>query len=348
MSNFIYLKSLTHHAISPSIRHGILNQQKNVKMSIPHQSPFEMHILPRQSLSWDTFQATAPRNSIALDGVVHGGPRYDPRTGHINFDHHDHVVREATMSTAMQVYFALKGGLMQALTINGNVDGHIYINDTDQDTSFAVWLLLNYKKFEGVHSIPHINRLLALTDRWDITGGSFPMNLDDQIVRQHSWVFEPYTALRKSGDLAHASAQVLQDNLDAVLGRLNLYLMGQAREKELDTRHEILYDDHRFKIVDEIGGNEARYTLFSRGMNAFISLTARRSDGRFVYSIGRRSQYIPFPVEQLYDDFNLAEGFTRETGWGGSNIVGGSSRQMGSGLTWEQVRDITLQRLQLM
>lgn len=314
-------------------------------MPIPHYSPFEIHILPRQSLSWETFLKTTPHNSIALDGVVLGGPQYDPLTGHINFDHHDNVMREATMSTAMQVYFALKGGLIQALTTKGVVDGHIYINDTDQDTSFAVWLLLNYKKFEGVHSIPHINRLLAITDRWDITGGSFPMNLDDQVIRQHNWVFEPYTALRKSGDLAHASSQVLQDNLDAVLGRLNLYLMGQAGEKALDTRHQILYDNPRFKIVDEIGGNEARYTLFSQGMNAFISLVARRPDGRFVYSIGRRSQYIPFPVQQLYDDFNAAEGLTPETGWGGSSIIGGSSRHMGSSLTWEQLRDITLQRL---
>lgn len=311
-------------------------------------SPFSLNILPRMSMTWKEFLATTPGRSIALDGVVRGGPNYTPATGHINFDHHDNVVREATMSTAMQVFFAIKGGLMEALkTVEGRVDASIYINDTDQDTAFAVWLLLNYKKFEGTQSIPHINRLLALDDRWDITGGAFPMNLDDALVRQHTWVFKPYADLRRSGGLAQATPEVLLDNLEAVLGRLNRYLMGQGEEVALDTRHVILYDSPLFKVVDEVGGNEARYHLFNKGMNAFISLVACRPDGRFVYTVGRRSRYISFPVTQLYDDFNTVEGLTRETGWNGSDIIGGSSRLLGSSLNWEQLRDITKKRLGL-
>ncbi len=308
-------------------------------------SPFSLHVLPRVSMTWEEFLANTPPRSIALDGVVRGGPNYAPSTAHINFDHHDNVVREATMSTAMQTFFAIKGGLMEALMVNGVVDANIYINDTDQDTAFAVWLLLNYKKFEGVQSIPHINRLLALDDRWDITGGAFPMNLDDALVRQHTWIFKPYADLRRSGGLAQATAAVLLDNLEAVLGRLNRYLMGHGAEVALDIRHRILHDSPLFKIVDEIGGNEARYHLFSKGMNAFISLVATRSDGRFVYTIGRRSRYISFPVTQLYDDFNAAEGLTRETGWNGSDIIGGSSRSLGSTLGWEQLLDIVTKRL---
>ena len=300
-------------------------------------------------MSWEEFTTIAPYNSISLDGVVRGGPRFEPQTNHINFDHHDNVVREATMSTAMQVYFALKGGLMEALNFKSAQKGvrqtNVYINDTDQDTSLAVWLLLNYKKFEGVHTIPHISRLLALTDRWDITGGAFPMNLDDQLVREHNWVFRPYTDLRKSGGLAQATESIMLDNLETVMSRLDKFMMGQAEEVELDTRHVILHDSPQFKIVDEIGGNEARYFLFSRGMNAFISLVATRSDGRRVVSIGRRSQYIPFPVEKLYDDFNRAEDFNRDNGWSGSGIVGGSSRIRGTSLSWETLRDITERRL---
>ena len=311
--------------------------------------PFDIRIMPRQSITWDKFLITTPAKSIALDGVVSGGPKYDPLTRHINFDHHDNVVREATMSTAMQVYFALKGGLMDVF---GQVVGSleptvIYINDTDQDTSFAVWLLLNYKKFEGTQSLPNVSRLLALTDRWDITGGAFVMNLDDQIVRQHAWVFKPYTDLRKSGGLALATEQIMRDNIEAVMARLSSFMMGQSGEVELDTRHEIFHDSPAYKIVDEIGGNDARYYLYSRGMNAFVSLVAIRNDGRFVYSIGRRSQFIPFPVEQLYDDLNAAEGLDRQTGWNGSTIIGGSSRQLGSRLGWEEIQDIVDRRLEL-
>jgi hypothetical protein len=85
-----------------------------------------------------------------------------------------------------------------------------------------------------------------------------------------------------------------------------------------------------------------QYFLFSHGMDAFISLVAKRPDSRSVYSIGRRAQYIPFPVEKLYDRFNLAENLDRSKGWNGSTIVGGSSGLLGSGLKWEELRDITL------
>jgi hypothetical protein len=307
-------------------------------------SPFKIVILPRKSMTWEEFLKVAPPNSIALDGVVRGGPNFEPATNHVNYDHHDCVKREATMSTATQVYVALKGGLMKAFAGRfGPI--HIYINDTDQDTSLAVWFLLNHKKFEGTASMGHINRLRALTDVWDITAGAFPMSLDEQIIRQHNWVFRPYTDLRKSGALAIANEAVLSDNLTAVMNRLNQFMMGQSGEEDLDTRHEILYESPDFKIVDEIGGNEARYYLWSQGMNAFISLVARRPDGRFVYSIGRRSQYIPFPVETLYDDLNAAEGLDRTNGWNGSTIIGGSSREQGSGLSWEAILNIVNRRL---
>ncbi len=306
-------------------------------------SPFTIRILPRESMSWADFLANTPPHSIALDGVVRGGPRDDMATGHFNFDHHDGVVREATMSTAMQVFFAIKGGLITALIANNQVEASIYINDTDQDAAFAVWLLLNHKQFEGTKSVPHMSRLLALNDRWDITGGAFPMNLDDTLVRQHAWVFQPYTELRKSGYLAQATVEMLRDNLEAVLGRLDKYLMGQGGEIQLDTRHQILFDSPKFKIVNEIGGNAARHFLFNEGMNAFISLVAaRRTDGRYVYTVGRRSRYIPFPVDRLYGAFNEAEGLDKNNGWNGSDIVGGSPRSSGSRLGWEELRDITL------
>ena len=291
----------------------------------------------------EQFLATTPAFSIALDGAVLDGPWFEPEIMHINYDHHDCVIREATMSTAMQVYFAIKGGLMKAFPVGVQIS--IHINDTDQDTAFAVWLLLNYEKFEGVQSHPSINRLLALNDRWDITGGAFPMNLRDELVMQHNWVFSPYTTLRKSGGLAQANEAVMRSNLEAVLARLDKFLMGQAEESPLDTRHIILHDSPHYKIVNEIGGNEARYYLFNHGMDAFISFVALRSDGRSVVSIGRRSQYIPFPVEKFYDDYNEVEGFNRQNGWNGSTIVGGSSRMDGTGLSWEQLRDITDMRL---
>lgn len=304
-----------------------------------------LHILPRKTMSWEEFVTTTPRNSVALDGVVSGGPRFDELTMHANFDHHDGVNRDATMSTCMQAYMAIKGGLMESFRENGMPCLHVFINDTDQDTAMAVWLLNNYKLFEGTQSIPHINRLLDLNNKWDITGGAYPVNLDEQIVRQFCWIFEPYADLRISGKLSHADEYMLRDNIEAVMKRFDMLLMGQVGEKVLDTRHEILYDSPIFKVVNEIGGNEARYHLYGKGMNAFISVVAQRTDARYVYTIGRRSQYIPFPIQALYDDFNLAEGLTRANGWNGSTIIGGSPRELGSGLHWQRLVEIVQLRL---
>jgi hypothetical protein len=305
---------------------------------------FNIVIMPRLSMEWDEFVFCAPHYSIALDGIVKGGPRYDPKSNHVNFDHHECVIREATMSTAMQVLFAIKGGLLTSwATQTKSIT--VYINDTDQDTSLAVWLLRNYKKFEGSASIPHINRLIALTDKLDITGGAYPMNLDDQIIRQHAWVFHPYLCLRKSGKLAIADENSLRDNLEAVNTRINQFMMNQGQEIDLDTRHTILYDSPYFKIVEEIGGNDARYYLFSQGMNAFVSIIATRPDGRLVCTIGKRSQYINFPIRQLYQDLNNAEDLTSSNGWNGSDIIGGSSRVNGTGLSINKIRDIINNRL---
>ena len=108
----------------------------------------------------------------------------------------------------------------------------------------------------------------------------------------------------------------------------------------------MLHDSpHGYKVVDELGGNEARYRLFSEGMDAFVSLVARLPDGGFVYSIGRRSQYVHFPLQEIFFALNVAEprrgGFTVPgPGWGGSTIIGGSPRDGGSRLTWEQIVEV--------
>lgn len=298
-----------------------------------------LNILPRETFTWKEFLKETPRKSISLDGMVADAPKFHEPSLHINLDHHNKVVREATMSTAMQTYYAIKGGLMTRLTSDPEPI-NVYLNDVDQDTSLAVWLLQKYKNFEGTQSIPSINRLLALTDRLDITGGAFPMNLDDDLIQRHNWVFEPYTSFRKSGGLASATEESMRNTLEAVLRRLTTFMLGQGKLTELDTRHEVLYDNSYFRIVNEVGGNDARYYLFSKGMDAFVSLVATRPDGRFVYTIGRRSQYIDFPVEKFYKLLNEVEELPENEGWGGSTIVGGSSRMHGSKLTWEEIRDI--------
>ena len=331
-------------------------------------SKIDLVIKPRATLDWQAFAREASPRSIALDGIVTGGPRWDEKALLLNLDHHDGCVREATMSTSKQALFAIKGGVMKRF----GGEATLWVNDPDQDTSLATWLLMHHKQFEGVQSHPIINRLLELTDRWDITGGAYPTALDDALLETHAWVFDPYQSLRVSGALATADEGIMRSSFEAVHARLSACLLGQAGSKPLRTEATVLHDSpHGYKVVDELGGNEARYRLFSEGMDAFVSLVARlpgnpvgvseRSErrwgsvappaeaplvgARFVYSIGRRSQYVRFPLQEIFFALNVAEprrgGFTVPgPGWGGSTIIGGSPRDGGSRLTWEQIVEV--------
>lgn len=300
----------------------------------------DLIVHPRATLSWAEFLDHTPPRSIALDGYVVGGPRWDEVTLHANYDHHSGVVREATMSTAMQVYFAIKGGLMERFGGRARA----YINDPDQDTTLATWLLRRHALFAGVQSHPAINRLLTLNDRLDVTGGAFPMVLDDEVAETHAWVFDPYTALRISGALASADETVMRNCVEAVHERLNRVLMGQGERRSLRKECEVLWESQvgcGFKIVNETGGNEGRYWLYSRGMSAFVGLVATAADGTHVYSIGRRSQYVDFPIPALLDELNRVEGGDElSPAWGGSDLIGGCGRARRSRLSWQEVRDV--------
>lgn len=276
-----------------------------------------------------------PGPSISLDGYVNDSPNYSELTKHVNFDHHHGVVREATMSTAEQVYMAVKGGIFESFKKDGKPFANVYINDCDQDTCLAIFILENYKMFEGIKSIPHFNRLLNVDSKFDITGGAYPIDLKDELLEKHAWIFEPYTNIRKSGELANASDVVMRNCIDAVIARLHKFIMGESGRIELDIRHNILKMSDfikNFWLVEETGGNSARYHLFAHGMNAFISIVAKRPDGKYVYSIGRKSRYIPLPIQEIFILLNNKEGMTRQNGWGGSDIIGGSSRELGSSL----------------
>ena len=67
------------------------------------------------------------------------------------------------------------------------------------------------------------------------------------------------------------------------------------------------------------------------------------SEGRYHYSIWRRSEYIvDFPVIAILRQLNIAEGLDPEAtdGWGGSENVGGSPRGRGSALSPDEVERV--------
>ena len=130
--------------------------------------------------------------------------------------------------------------------------------------------------------------------------------------------------------------------LENVLGRINKMILGQQKRLPLDTRYEILHKSEKgFWVVNEIGGNDARYALFAEGMDAYVSLVATKDDQTMVVVIGKRSPYIPFDVSKTLEALNIVEPLAK--GWGGLDLVGGSPRKTGTGLTPVQIISVAEQ-----
>lgn len=298
-----------------------------------------LHIKPRRTLrTLGDFVKAAPPGSIALDGYVAGPPCSTPDKQHVSFNHHEGVNRSATRATCAQVYVAIKTGLFRALTMPDR-SIHVFVNDCDQDVCLAWWLLCSHERIEGQRSEPLINRLVFAQDMLDATGGAYPFSVDSMLMREISWIFHPYASQRQA--LPSMDADGMRAIVDAVGSRISSYAMGLGKEQEPAADLEIVRDFGAWSMVKEKGA-DARTALFEKGVVAFVSV---REDGdRWHYSIGRSSDYVPFPVAEILRSLNDLECFALgETGaldgWGGSDLIGGSPRQ-GSRLRPDDVASV--------
>ncbi|HLC71450.1 MAG TPA: hypothetical protein VJI32_05560, partial [Candidatus Nanoarchaeia archaeon] len=133
----------------------------------------ELHVEPRKVYTWSEFVGAKPPYSIALDGFVNAPTQRNPRGPYANFDHHSGVDRLATRSTSEQVHMEINMGLFDTFRMNGVPTAHVHVNDPDEDTCLAWWLLKNNEQVRG-HANPRINRLVYCEDRLDCTAGAYP------------------------------------------------------------------------------------------------------------------------------------------------------------------------------
>lgn len=292
---------------------------------------------PHTSVGQDFFdvkEGHAPR-SIALDGYVSGPPRVLIRDDlvRINFDHHAGVQRMATRSTSGQVQVALKLGLRELM--NAGEPFHVYVNDCDQDTCLAVWMLKNPDRV--VSGEPLLNRLVWAEDMLDATGGAYPLDPDGNLMREIAWVFEPYEEVRVEVGIANLDARQIKNVINTVGLRIDNLLMGKGDVRTLDTRFFRAGGDDTWALVHEIGTN-ARTGMFRAGVRAFVAVSRMDNTNRFLYKMGRLSPFVRFPLPDIYAALNEAEKNEADP-WGGSDLVGGGPRR-GSTLTPSQVESV--------
>lgn len=299
----------------------------------------ELRVPSRRFTSWDDFLAQAPEYSIGLE-VMDDTPGH--RGHYAHFDHHDGVIREATMSAAMQVYIAVRQGRLMERWLRKQRPVPVYVWNADQDVCLAAFVLEYHSMLERSEGAPLLRWIVQYNNKIDVCGGLYPVNLDELVRNHFTWVFEPYQEQRRRGK-AQGDEALVTNTIRLVCDRLLALIEGRAGTSPIQARPEILFRSaYDYVITDEKGDPHARLVLAAQGHRNLISLICRRPNGRYTYSIIRGSPYDEdtFPVTELVEAFQAAEDRQDVKIWGGSNLAAGSDSEHGSSLEWQQLREI--------
>lgn len=298
-----------------------------------------LHVAEQRFTSWKHFQEATPDYSIGLE-VVDDIPGHE---GHrVHFDHHKGVVREATMSAAMQAYIAVRQGRLMERWLKKQKPVNVFVWNADQDVCLAAFVLEYHKLLERAEGTPMLRWIVQYNNKIDVCGGLYPVNLDELVRNHFTWVFEPYHRQRMMGK-QKGDEGIIKLTIREVCDRLFALLEGNAGITPIAAKPKILYSSpYDFIIVDEKGDPNSRLVLASQGHRNLISLICRRPSGRFTYSIIRGSPYDEdtFEVLKLIDAFQAAEDQPDRQIWGGSSLAAGSDSELGSSHHWTKLRDI--------
>ena len=302
----------------------------------------ELRVPPRRFESWEHFAAVTPEYSIGLEVIDDTPGRRGTR---IHFDHHAGVIREATMSAAMQAYVAVRQGRLMERWLPHRCPLPVYVWNADQDVCLASFILEYHELLEQFHSDPLLRWIVQFNNKIDVCGGLYPVDLDELVRNHFTWVFEPYRQQRMNGK-AEGDEALVNQTIRRVCDRLEALLKGTAGTSPITVEPEILYaSPHGFVITDEKGDPNSRLVLAAHGYTNLISLVCRRGNGRYTYSVIRGSPYDEerFQVTRLIQAFQAAEDLPNARIWGGSNLAAGSDSELGSSLHWTKIRDIAEQ-----
>ncbi len=286
-----------------------------------------------EPLTWDAFCRLTEPFSIALDGYVAAGPRYQDEGPRLNLNHHEEVDRLATRSTCAQVLMAIRQGLFSRFRDQEGPRADVYANDCDEDVCTS-WFLLKYAHL-AEHSInPVLNRLVVMEDLLDTTAGAYPFPVDLPLLQELAWVFDPYRRARLDGALDAKDPDHYLSIVHDVEQRILKHITGRGEKTPLDTRYERTGGGQGWAMVRELGA-QARTGVLADGIQAYVAVQ-ERGDGRWNYSVGRMSLFIPFDVPQIVAELNQAEPGSNER-WTAGDTLGLSPRLSGSQLPPDEV-----------
>ncbi len=298
----------------------------------------ELHVEPRKVYSWEEFTQFKPPFSIALDGFVDGPTQRDTKGPYANFDHHSQVDRMVTRSTSAQVHMEINMDLFDTFKKEGIPHANVFINDPDEDTCLAYWLLKNHDLVTH-HAQPRINRLVYCEDMLDCTAGAYPFG-ETGFRRQMAWIFEPYNNARFKGQIQKMEDTEMRSIIESVSGRISEHIFDKGGEIALEGHYKKIGGGQGWTMTQETGP-ASRMAMYNDGIKAFVTLVSEK-DGSFVYVLGRKSPWTKFDIPKFYAMLNEQEKeiVDENNRWGGSDIIGGSPRSTGSKIPPDELQEI--------
>lgn len=291
-------------------------------------------------MSWNKFVEESPAYSVALDGYVNVGPRFDHDKMIVNFNHHEEVDRLATRATCAQCLMAIRQGFFSSFRTKDGPAANVFVNDCDEDVCVS-WFLLNNHYLVLNTMNPLVNKLVAMEDALDSTAGAYPFPADLPALQELAWVFAPYRQFRLNHGLESGDADAYKDIIMDVELRIMQYITGHGKSIPLNTKYKIIGGGTGWSMVEELGMH-ARTGMFGDGIKAYVSVRKRQTySDRFTYTVGKLSPFIPLDLLKLTSILNKADpSVTDDDKWGGGNNIMGSPRVHGSLLSPDEIQKI--------
>ena len=94
--------------------------------------------------------------------------------GHrVHFYHHAGVIREVTMSAAMQAYLAVRQGRLMQKWLQHRRPVPVYVWNADQDVCLAAFILEYHEVLERLHNDPLLRWIVQFNNKIDVCGGLY-------------------------------------------------------------------------------------------------------------------------------------------------------------------------------
>jgi hypothetical protein len=287
-------------------------------------------------MSWEDFTKNKPKYSIALDGYVNVGPRFDSNLMMINFNHHEEVDRLATRATCGQCLMAIRQGMYDAFRENGEITANVFVNDCDEDVCTS-WFLINNSHLVSNTINPLVNKLVFMEDALDSTAGAYPFSQDLPSLKELGWIFKPYRKFRLDHGLDKRDPEEFKDIIYQVEDRIIKYVTGNGKTISLNTEYNVIHQGSCWSMVEEIGMH-ARTGMFGRGIKIFVSVRKNPNSNSYNYVIGKLSAFIPINLVKICDYLNsIDKNVAGSNKWGGADNVIGSPRNGGSSITPNEI-----------